>query len=106
MSVEFDVPDLEAHILDHRHRAEAGRIAGAEVAVDIVLGETGILQRTLGHFGVDLCQGQVLGQSRWMLIDTGNIRFALDAHRRGFSSFLLHCIVAEEPLTEKRPLSP
>ena len=76
----IDVTDLEAHVLDHRHRPETGRIAGAEVAVDVVLGEAGVLQGALGALGVDLGQRDVLREPRRMLVDAGNVSFALDTH--------------------------
>src|SRR5207244_225130 len=33
----------QAHVVRHRHRAEAGRIARAEIAIDVVLAETSVL---------------------------------------------------------------
>ena len=81
----IDVARLQPHVVDHRHRPQAGRVAGAEIAVDVVLGEARILQRALGHLGVDLRQRDVLGEPRRMLVDAGNIGFALDAHRQANS---------------------
>ena len=45
--------NLEAEVIDHRPKA-AGGVAGAEIAVDIGLGEPGILDRTLGDLGMQL----------------------------------------------------
>ena len=42
-----DVAELEPHVVGHRQRAQAGRVAGAEVAVDVVLGEAGVRERAL-----------------------------------------------------------
>ena len=54
------VAALQAHVVDHRHRAEAARrIAGAVIAVDVVLGQAGILQRAFGAFGVQQRDGLV-----------------------------------------------
>ena len=91
----IDVARLQPHVLDHRHRPEARRIAGAEIAVDVVLGEAGIVQRALGHLGVDLRQRDVRREPRRMLVDAGNVGFALDAHRRANSPSMLHCIVGD-----------
>ena len=95
MSVEIDVARFQPHVLDHGHRPEAGRIAGAEIAVDVVLAEAGIVQRALGHLGVDLRQRDVRRQPRRMLVDAGNVGFALDAHRRANSPSMLRCIVGD-----------
>ena len=70
-------------------------LAGAEIAVDVVLAEAGIVQRALGHLGVDLRQRDVRRQPRRMLVDAGNVSFALDAHRRANSPSMLHCIVGD-----------
>ena len=51
-----DVAELlhvEAEIIGHRHHA-ARRVAGAEIAVDVGLGEAGILDRALGDLGMQL----------------------------------------------------
>ena len=45
--------NLEAEVIDHRPKA-AGGVAGAEIAVDIGLGEPGILDRALGDLGMQL----------------------------------------------------
>ena len=49
----IDVADLEAEVIDHRPKA-AGGVAGAEIAVDVGLGEPGILERALGDLGMQL----------------------------------------------------
>ena len=47
----IEMADLEAEIIGHGHHP-ARRVAGAEVAVDIGLGEARVLQRAFGDFGV------------------------------------------------------
>jgi hypothetical protein len=47
------VANLEAKVVDHRPKA-AGGVAGAEIAIDIGLGEPGILDRALGDLGMQL----------------------------------------------------
>ena len=52
----IDVAELfhvEAEIVGHRHHP-ARRVAGAEIAVDVGLGEASILDRALGDFGMQL----------------------------------------------------
>jgi hypothetical protein len=50
----IDVARLQPHVFDHRHRPQSGRVAGAEIAVDVVLGQAGILKCALGALGMDL----------------------------------------------------
>src|SRR3546814_5209048 len=50
----IDVAQPQAHVIRHVERAEAGRIAGAEIAVDVVLGQAGVVQCAFGHFGMQL----------------------------------------------------
>ena len=73
---------LEAQIVDHRQRPETRRIAGAEIAVDVVLRETGILERALGQLGMELGERLVVGLARRMLVDADDIGLVLDAHLR------------------------
>ena len=54
VSVESTCRSLQAHVVDHRQRAEPGRVAGAEVAVDVVLREPRVLERALRDLGVQL----------------------------------------------------
>ena len=49
----IEMTDLQAQIIDHRHRPARG-VAGAEIAVDIGLGQAGVFQRALGDFGMEL----------------------------------------------------
>ena len=49
-----DVRAVQAQVLGHGERPEAGRVAGAEVAVDVVEAQAGVGQRPRGHLGVDL----------------------------------------------------
>ena len=49
----IDVAYLQPEVIDHRP-GPAGGVAGAEIAVDIGLGQPGIFNRTLGDLGVQL----------------------------------------------------
>ena len=73
----IDVAHLEAEIIDHRPGA-AGSVAGAEIAVDIGLGQPGVLKRALGDLGMKLCGGFIGCVPGRMLIDPGNVGLALD----------------------------
>src|SRR5262249_54345667 len=85
----IDVAHLvEAEIIDHRPGA-AGRVSGHEVAVDIVLGEPGILDRPLGDLGVQLCGGFVGCVPGRVLKNTGNVGLALDGQLNSPLAFLL-----------------
>ena len=57
MSVLSRWRSRQAHVVGHVERAEARRVAGAEIAVDVVLGEAGILQRAVGDLGMELRDG-------------------------------------------------
>ena len=71
---------LQAHVVGHAEGAEAGRVAGAVVGVDIVLGESGVGQGALGAFGVNLGGAQVWNLPERMLEDAGDVGFSLNAH--------------------------
>ena len=76
-----DVGELvEAEIIGHRHRAEAGGVAGAEVAVDVVEGEPGVGQRAQRHLGVDLRQRPVGDLAPWVLVSAHDEGLASDGH--------------------------
>ncbi len=76
----IDVAHLEAEIIDHRHDA-AGRVSGAEIAVNIGLRQACILQCALGTFGMQLRGGLVGRVPGGMLVDPGNIGFSLDTQK-------------------------
>src|ERR1700679_3320685 len=73
----IDVAHLEAEVIDHRPGA-AGGVAGAEKAVDIGPGQTGIFDRALGDLAMELCGGFVGCMPGRMLVDPGDIGLALD----------------------------
>ena len=73
----IEMADLQAEIIDHRHHPARG-IAGAEIAVDIVFGQPGVFQRTLGDFGMQLRSGFVRCVPGRMLINPGDVGLALD----------------------------
>ena len=72
---------LEAEIIGHRHHP-AGGVAGAEIAVDIGLGQPGVLQRALGDFGMQLRGGFIGCMPGRMLVNPGQIGLALDTQSR------------------------
>src|SRR6266702_5366732 len=72
---------IEAEIIDHRP-GTARRVTGAEVAVDVVLGEPGILDRAFGDLGVKLGCGFVRRMPGRMFVDPGNVGLALDGQIR------------------------
>src|SRR3546814_14563891 len=47
----IDVAQLQAHVIGHVARAEARRIAGAALAVDVVLAQAGVFPRPFGQIG-------------------------------------------------------
>src|SRR5690606_10104116 len=70
----------DAEVLDHRHRPEARRVAGAKVAVDIGPGEARVTQRPEGALGMDLRHGQVRRVACRVLVSPDDVGFALQAH--------------------------
>src|SRR5262249_58054830 len=61
-------------------RAPGPARPGAEVAVDVVLGESRVGQRADRGLGVQLGQRLRVGLARGMLVDTRDVRLALDRH--------------------------
>ena len=83
----IDMAELQAHVLDHRQAAEARRIArSAEIAVDVALAQSGIVERALGDLGMQLRQRRVWRFSRRVLVGPDDVGFALE---NSFSSNLL-----------------
>ena len=74
------VAELEPHVVGHGEPAQPGRVARAEVAVDVGLGEPGVLQGTLGDLGVELGQRLVVGLAGRMLVDSSDVGLSLDRH--------------------------
>ena len=73
----IEMTHLEAEVIDHRHRP-AGGITGAKITVDIGFGQPCVFDRTLGDLGVQLRGGFIGCVPGRMLIDPGNVGFALD----------------------------
>jgi hypothetical protein len=71
---------LEIHILRHRGGSGPRRIAGAEIAVDVVARQPGVGQGAERHLGVELRHGLVRRQPRRKLENARDIGFALDRH--------------------------
>ena len=74
------VPELEPHVVGHGEPAQPGRVARAEVAVDVGLGEPRVLQGALGDLGVELGQRLVVGLAGGMLVDSSDVGLSLDRH--------------------------
>ena len=75
------VPDVpEAHIFDHRQRAEARRVACAVIRIDIVDGQAGVIERAPGALGVELGDRRIDRLAGRMLVDTRNEGFAPCVH--------------------------
>ncbi len=93
----IDVAELlgvQPEIIDHRPGA-AGRVARAEIAVDIVLGEPGILDRALRDLGVQLGGGFVRRMPGRVFVDPGNVGLALDGQNRGLRSRFFLALFSE-----------
>src|SRR5690625_272497 len=71
---------FQPHIVDHAHRPETRRIAGAKVAVHIGQSQAGIGQRTLSRLGMDLRHRFVGRLPGGVFINPGDARLALDTH--------------------------
>ena len=77
------MPDvLQAHIFDHRQRAEAGRVAGAVIRIDIPDRQAGVVERALRAFGMELGDRLVDRLAGGVLADTRNKGFAPCVHSR------------------------
>jgi hypothetical protein len=50
---------LQVHVVRHAPDVRARRVAGTEIAVDVVLREPGVLERAFRDFGVQLRDGVV-----------------------------------------------
>ena len=78
------VAKLQIHILRHRGGSGPRRIAGAEIAVNVLTRQPGVGQGTECHFGVELRDGLIRRQPRRMLENTGDIGLALNGHPGSF----------------------
>jgi len=81
------VTHLQTEVVDHGPEA-AGRIARTEIAVDIVLGEAGILNGAFGDLGMELGGGFVGCMPGGMLVDPGNVGLALDGQLQSPLAFV------------------
>jgi hypothetical protein len=77
-----DMAHAQAEVVDHAQHAEAGCIAGAEVAVDVLELEPGIGQRTARAFVVELRGGLVGRLAQRMFPGARDAGFSLDGHAR------------------------
>ena len=80
------VAELESQVVGHRQRSEPGRVARAEVAVDVVLGEPGVRERAPRDLGVELGDRLVVRLARGVLERADDVGLALDGHRRAVLS--------------------
>ena len=74
-----EIAQLQPEIVDDRERPRparvpAGDVAGAEIGVDIVFAEPGILDRAFGDLGMQQRERFAVGLARRMLVDAGDIR--------------------------------
>jgi hypothetical protein len=103
----IEMAHLEAEIIHHRHHPARG-VAGAEIAVDIGLGQACIFDRALGDFGVKLCGGFIGRVPGRMLVDPGNVGLALDG-QLSFSagvSFPAVFVACRRDLGKRRNIPP
>ena len=75
-----DVAQLQAQVLGHRRGAEPWRIARAEVGVDVVLRQAGVVERALGHVGVQAHDRQLVGLAGRVLVGADDVGFSVQAH--------------------------
>src|SRR5262249_13941909 len=87
--------EFQAHIVGHRQGPEPRRVAGAEIAVDVALAETGILDRPLSRLGVKLGERFAVGLACRMLINPDDISLPSDAHRGLVLPFAAKAVVEE-----------
>ena len=73
---------LQIHVFRHRGGAGPGRVAGAEIAVDVCAREPGILQCSERHLGMQLRHRLVRRMPGRMLESPGDIGLAADGHAR------------------------
>ena len=78
----IDVAKFQIHVLGHGGRPRARRIAGAEIAVDVVSAQPCIIQRTECHLSVKLRHRLIRRMPGRMLIGSGDIGLTLDCHSR------------------------
>src|SRR5215471_3410914 len=87
--------EFQAHIVGHRQGPEPRRVAGAEIAVDVALAETGVLDRPLSRLGVKLGERFAVGLACRMLINADDISLPSDAHRGLVLPFAAKAVVEE-----------
>ena len=71
------VAQAQVHVVGHRHGPHARRVAGAEIAVHVVLRQPGVLQRAGGRFGVQLGDGLVRRLAGRVLEGTHDVSLAV-----------------------------
>ena len=84
----IDVATSQAEVLGHRDPAEAGRVASAEVRVDVADGQAGIGQRADGDIGMDLRDRASPRDAQRVLIRAGDVSLPPDRHARHRSAAL------------------
>ncbi len=80
-----DVAQAEAHVVGHGEAAQPGRVARAEVAVHVVLGEPGVGERAAGHLRVELGQRDPVRLAGGMLEGADDAGLVPDAHDRSLA---------------------
>ena len=85
------VAKFQVHIFRHRGGSRSRRVAGAEITVDVVTRQAGVLE-LLDHrpeqerrrdFAMELCHRLVRRMPRRVLEGAGNVGFTLDGHAAG-----------------------
>ena len=82
-SVELGVAKFQVHIFRHGGGSRSGRVAGAEITVDVVARQAGVLERAERDFGMELRHRLVRRVPRRMLEGAGDVSFTVDSHVAG-----------------------
>jgi hypothetical protein len=79
----FGVAKFQIHIFRHGGGSRSRRVAGAEITVDVVTRQAGVLERAQRDLGMKLRHRLVRRMPGRVLEGAGNIGFALDGHAAG-----------------------
>ena len=75
-----EMAQLQVHVIGHAERIRPGGVAGAEIAVDVVLGESGVFDRAFRHLGVQLRDRFIRCLAQRMLVCADDIGLPFHAH--------------------------
>jgi len=76
----IDVARAQAHVVDHAEHAQARRVAGAEVAIDVTQRKPRVFEGAARGFGVQLGDGLVRRFACGVLVGTHDTGLSFDAH--------------------------